>query len=375
MSDCELATSLNIKSGVLRARPTWNQGRKPLQPEGLPAQTRQGQVRAQQSGGADLTHSVCLVYQDMAPFVEADWRLLSERFTVRPFKYRGKRDLPTLAKAIQSSDIVYSWFALGHATAAVRLARFFGRKSIVISGGWDVAALPELPYGAMLGPERRRRTIWTLRNADLVLSVSESNQIETLRWVSRDIPVVPLGVDTNFFAPVGPKQDLVVTVARVTHDASIPTKGVDTFMQIARELPQCRFVLVGGHSPEWGERLRRMASANVELAGWLEREAIRSLFQRARLVVQFSAHESFGLSVAEAMSCECTPIVCDRGALPSLVGTTGTIVPYGSQSEALFAVQKAMRSPGNRAARDRICRLYSLERRRKTLLQLVETLL
>ena len=70
-----------------------------------------------------MVKRVCLVAQHDAPFVEADRRILGEAFEVIPFEYHGKWDIPRLAGAIRRSDLSYSWFAMGHATAAVGLSR------------------------------------------------------------------------------------------------------------------------------------------------------------------------------------------------------------------------------------------------------------
>ncbi len=321
-----------------------------------------------------MKQRICFVFQNPASFVETDRRILAESYEVSPFEYHGKRDVPRLARAVCSSDLTFSWFALGHATAAVRLSRWLRKRSVVVTGGWDVAAMPEIPYGAMLGPSRRHMTRWTLANADLVLAVSESNRSEALQWVSREIPVVPLGVDTEFFLSGGPKENLVVTVAGVTHGAALRTKGLDTFIEVARNMPRLRFVIVGRHSPEWEAKLLAMAPPNIVFTGWLERESLRSLYQKAKVYAQFSAHESFGLSVAEAMACGCTPVVSNRGGLLELVGPIGATVPYGDPGAASQAVEEAMHSGVNTAARERIVESFSLTRRRERLLQLVEAL-
>jgi len=315
---------------------------------------------------------VCLVFQQPASFIEADRQILSESYDVVPFVYHGKRDLVSLIRAIRQCDIAYSWFALGHATAAVMISRWLGRRSVVVTGGWDVAAMPEIAYGAMISQSRRRKTVRTLRRADLVLAVSEANRREAAQWVSRDIRVVHLGVDPGFFRPGGLKQDEVATVAAIGDEWGITKKGLDVFLDVARMMPDVAFTVVGV-SAGVERTLRSKASANVTFTGLLDRGAVRTVYQRSRVYVQLSAHESFGLAVAEAMACACTPVVSDRGSLPEVVGTAGVVVPYGDSTAAARAIRDALRMDGGRA-RSRLVETFPLSRRRDQLLALLERL-
>lgn len=314
---------------------------------------------------------LCLVHQSLAPFVAVDLEILSERYDVCPFEFQRRSDLLRLAGHVRRSRITLSWFALGHATAAVMLSNLFRVPSVVIVGGWDVASMPEIPYGAMLDATRRKKTAWTLRNADLVLAPSNAARSESLRWVDRDVRVVPLGIDTGFLVPSGRKENLVVTAASISHRAVIKTKGLDMFLEVARILPQTEFAVAGHQSAELGAELRAMAPPNVRFTGWLQRDQLRQLFQRASVYGQLSAHESFGVSLAEAMACGCTPVVSDRGALPEVVGRAGSVVPYGDASAAASAVARGIAAGGSSEARTRIEEAFPLERRRQTLLSLV----
>ena len=316
---------------------------------------------------------MCIVFQQPASFIEADRRILSESFDVTTFEYHRKRNLPRLARTILESDISYCWFALGHATAAVALSRWFRKRSVVVVGGWDVVALPEIPYGAMLSPTRRRKTSWTLRRADLVLAVSEANRQDAARWVSRDILTVPLGVDLERFRPAGAKSQEVITVASVSHAQAVAKKGVNVFLEAARRMPETPFVLIGQIAPDVGRRIRADAPPNVTLTGWVDDDTLLRFYQRAAVYVQLSAHESFGLAMAEAMACQCTPVVSDRGALAEVVGTAGIVVPYGDSDAAAQAIREALRANGTRA-RQRVVDEYPLSRRRGRLLALMEAL-
>ncbi len=68
----------------------------------------------------------------------------------------------------------------------------------------------------------------------------------------------------------------------------------------------------------------------IEFSGHLDREGMGSFLSDARLVVQPSlCHETFGLVVAEALSCGTPVVVTDLGALAEVAGPGGLVVPAG----------------------------------------------
>ena len=318
---------------------------------------------------------LCLVYQDLASFVRMDAEILAKYFTVEQIQFRGPSDVLRLARRISTAAVSVSWFALGYATAAVAISRVLRKPSVIFLGGWDVAAMPEIGYGAMVGRSRIRKTTWTLRNATVVFAVSETNRQEARRWTNREVITIPLGVDVDYFVPGDGKKPVVATSASVTHEATIRTKGLDILFDAARQIPQVRFKLFGRHSSEMARVLRVLAPSNVDIMGWLERSDVRSTLQDAAVYAQLSAHESFGLTAAEAMACGCTPVVSDRGALPELVGDSGFVVPYGDAAAAASAIAIALETPKGPKARSRILQRFPLALRQERLLRAIEGLL
>jgi glycosyltransferase involved in cell wall biosynthesis len=91
------------------------------------------------------------------------------------------------------------------------------------------------------------------------------------------------------------KQDLVLWVATV-HDYKRP----ELFLEMARRLPQRRFVMIGGSStpgtrlkPGYFERVREQAAGlpNVEFKGFLPLAEVEPWFDRARVLVNTSVYE------------------------------------------------------------------------------------
>ena len=68
---------------------------------------------------------------------------------------------------------------------------------------------------------------------------------------------------------------------------------------------------------------------HIEFTGFVTDDELLGWYQRAKVYCQLSYYESFGMAAAEAMLCECVPVVTRKGALPEVVGETGFYVEYG----------------------------------------------
>lgn len=309
----------------------------------------------------------------MRTFVKKDLEILKEAFEVRTLKYSNKKDIPKLIWGVLTTDVNFSWFALGYATTAVFLSKLFGKKSIVVAGGWDVVNMPEIGYGAMQGSKRIRYTKFTLKYADKVVAVSESTKKDVIKWVNNsNVEVVYHGfeIDQKQFM----KEDLVITVATSSWQ-TIKLKGLDTFVMTARFLPDMRFMIIGPQIDDPIDYLKNLAPPNVEFIGYTPYEKMIQFFAKAKIYVQVSAQESFGSALAEAMLCKCVPVVTNRGALPEVVGDAGFYVPYGDPEHTAEKIIEALKSDKGKVARKRIKTLFPLEKRKEKLIMIINEIL
>jgi glycosyltransferase involved in cell wall biosynthesis len=319
-----------------------------------------------------MAFDVLLVFPHRATFIDRDEALLRERFAVEAFKYDDWQHLFPLLSRIARCQVAVAWFSLGYAYPMVHLGRVLGKPVVLIAGGWDVEAMPEFDYGAMILAKRRRRNAYALAHASRVLAVSNFTKGRVERWAPRarvevlyhGFPLPPNGI------AIGKRGAL--TVARVS-PATWRLKGLDVFMGAARRLPEVPFTLVGDLSAA-GDLLDGRPR-NVRTTGLLTPAQLALEYARASVYVQLSAVESFGCSLAEAMLSGCVPVVTDRGALPEVVGPVGEQVPYGDVNAATEGIQKALESTDASAAQARIHSHFSIERRARGLVGTIETLL
>ncbi|VVB64356.1 D-inositol-3-phosphate glycosyltransferase [uncultured archaeon] len=316
-------------------------------------------------------------YRSFSSFIKNDYTILSRHFEVREVKISSIFDLIVLAKAIKWCDLSFTWFAGEHAFPAVILSKALGKKSLVMAGGYDVASDKEIGYGQFtLSWHKCAMTKFVLEQADAVLAVSDFTLKEVQKRAKpSNLRLVYNGVDATKFNPgLVHKENLILTVVVISQE-TIKLKGIEDFVRSAELVTEAGFVIVGKDIDGSINRLKSLASENVEFTGRVSEEELLTLYRRAKVYVQVSAYESFGMALAEAMLCGCVPVVTDRGALPELVGDTGFYVPFGDEKKLGYWIKKALVSDQGSRARARIERMFSLKRREEEILRIVEEML
>lgn len=312
---------------------------------------------------------------ELTSFVRKDIELLSTKYEVEKFFFKGRRSIPSLAWRVLRNNLTVSWFAWDHAAWTVRLSRILGKPSVVIVGGFDVASVPEIGYGNLLNPSSAKRTLYALNRTSKALAVSESTKDEAVRFSGReDIQVVYHGFDDKMYSPDGEKKPQVVSVGDVSL-SNMKRKGLATFVETAKLLPDVTFLLVGRIHEDAKAALGKKPS-NLELTGRVSDPELLRLLQESKVYVQVSAHEGFGCSLAEAMLCECVPVVTSKGAIPEVVGDTGEFVPFGDSQATADAVKRMLENDAKgKKARERVRTNFPLDMRREALIRAVEDLL
>lgn len=326
---------------------------------------------------------ILFLTSSLSSFADGDLRMLRKTYPVREVVTGGgpagslmqrlSLGLEILSGVLRT-DMAFSWFAHNHAYLAVMAAGLLGKKSLVVVGGYEVANEPEIGYGALLDPGMAKKIRYIIENADCILAVSEFSRREILAVAGpRRIETVYNGIDTSVFSPGGRKENIVLTVCFVSTE-NIRLKGLDTFIDAARHLPEVRFVLLGRALDDALETLKRGAPDNVEFVGAVGQGELIEWYRRAKVYCQISYRESFGVALAEAMSCECVPVVTDRGALPEVVGDLGFVIPYADTRATVDAISRALISDAGPAARKRVCDTFSVEQREQELRRIIATL-
>jgi len=307
-------------------------------------------------------------------FVKNDYDILSSNFQVDVLSGNSVLDYLKQIHKAKGYDLYFSWWGTSLHTAL--FAKMFKGKSIIVAGGGDATEIPEISYGSFT-TWKKHIVKFVFENADIVLAVSERTKCDLLRHSKpRSIEVVYNGVDTEKYKPKGNKENIVLMLAggRTLNSQIVKRKGIETFVKCAKHLPAIQFVLVAKHKNDTCfKHLKDITPSNVKITGFIPFEKLLNYYQRAKVYVQISFYESFGVSVAEAMLCQCIPVVTNRGAIPEVVGDNGFYVPYGNPEITSKAIKKALDSSNEigKKARQRIKQKFTLKKRENKLTEII----
>jgi glycosyltransferase involved in cell wall biosynthesis len=318
---------------------------------------------------------ILYVHSRRNTFTRIDREALAERHEVVDYLQAGFRPRPAeLWKAVGECDAVVGWFASWHTALALRFARRRGKPSLLIFGGFDTAAMPEIGYGSQRGGLRRGLVRSTAGLATRLVTnsdyswreIGENTDVEPGR-----VTVVHHGIPDRFadVDPRAPRERQALTVGAV-YSVNLARKGHGPFAEAARDLPDVEFVLAGEWWDETGSQLQAKAPANLRLTGYLSDEDLDALFRSAGVYVQASLHEGFGMSLAEAMLAGAVPVVTAAGALPEVVGDTGIVIGEGTPQAIATAVAEAfaLGPEAHAAAREHVRTEFPYEKRRDGIL-------
>lgn len=330
--------------------------------------------------GSQRKIKVLFVFSALSTFIRNDLKILEKHFNVRRLNVttflvprKGRQWLANyfrLLKGILCADVVYAWWAELNAFFTVLFCVILRKKSIIVVGGYEVAYVPAINYGTLLSPIGRLKVKFILHHASKILTVSKSSEKEILHFAKpKTLKLVYNGVDTKRFSPSSTKEKMVLTVVTTVSAATLGIKRLDTYLRASVYLPDVEFILVGEISAGSMTSLKKMGGSNVKFTGYLDYGALLPYYQKAKVYCQLSAHESFGVALAEAMSCGCVPVVTRKYSLPEIVGATGFYVPYNDPEATADAIRRALTSNKGLKARARIEKYFSSKAREKKLIR------
>lgn len=225
------------------------------------------------------------------------------------------------------------------------------RVAVTIHGAHELD--PQFPQSKSLAARLdrvRRRTSYlrTLRQADVVLTVSEFLKQQMMAWFGvpeRKFRVVGNGVEQEFFDAANQPRGVSGQAADRPFVLCVgglnELDGGDRILKVAallqRRQPDLRILVAGGdHRPEW--LAAATEAKNIALLGYVASAQLALLMRDAVALFYPTRYETFGIAAAEAMAAGTPVVTCRSTAVPEVVGEAGLYVDPNSAEESAAAI-------------------------------------
>ena len=183
--------------------------------------------------------------------------------------------------------------------------------------------------------------VWDMRTAagpERMIANSAYIQKRIAKVYRRDSTVIYPPVDIEGLPYQAQKDDYYLAASRM-----VPYKRMSLIVAAFARMPDKKLVVVGD-GPEM-PLIRRIATPNVQILGYLDDVALRAKMSRAKAFV-FAAEEDFGIMPVEAQACGTPVIAFGRGgALETVRGPdkdrpTGLFFDRQTEEAIMMAVHK-----------------------------------
>jgi len=288
-------------------------------------------------------------------------------------------------------NLYFSWWASGSILPFIKAA--LSMKPIVVVAGGNEAMLnydsaDGIPFGYLETPwYKKLATRICLRYATVILVVSKYMVNHVKRLGASNPIVVYHSIDAKTFKPAEYAKIFITTIFN-SYKNTVKIKRGRVFLQsiplILKEFPKQKFMIIGKKGNGY-KQLQQLVSdlciaENIEFIGHIDNSQIPKYLQKSKLYVQISESETFGVAIAEAMSCGIPVVTSRQAAIPEIVGNYGIYVDHNDPKSVATAIinllrkSKSERKEIGLKARSRIVENFSYEKRKKLIKQIIEKL-
>ena len=216
---------------------------------------------------------------------------------------------------------------------------------------------------------------YNFKKADRIIVSSQILKKESQKYTSKDISIIPFGVDTDLFKPLKSQTNDKIVIGTVKSLERIYGIDIllDAFAIIKKALPNknIELHLIGIGSQE--ENLSNQAKTlgvldSVKFLGNLIQTDLPSAYSKFAIAVFLSRSESFGVSILEASACKIPVVVSATGGLLEVVDNkiTGFHTELENSEKAAAKIlqlinDEKLRNRMGKAGREKVIREYALK--------------
>lgn len=208
------------------------------------------------------------------------------------------------------------------------------------------------------------RKLQALKNADLLLAISNSSMLEALEWLQlpdQNVINISSAVDDRFVVTSYSQETMQEVLSRhglrpqfVMYTGGIDLrKNIDSLISSYAKLPvnlrkAHQLAIVCSVHEDEKKRLLNLAKkeglldGDVVMTGFVSDEDLPVLYHACRLFVFPSWHEGFGLPALEAMACGAPVIAANTSSLPEVIGREDALFDPFKQSAITEKMQQAL---------------------------------
>jgi glycosyltransferase involved in cell wall biosynthesis len=289
-------------------------------------------------------------------------------------------------------DLYFSWWASG--SIFPFLVSFFARKPIIVIAGGNEAmfyrdSISQRPKGYLSTPWYKKiATKITLKFSSRILIVSEFMRTDVMKLGARNPKLIYNSVNTEKFAPADLERTEITTVIKLDRDVMELKRGyllLQAIPKVVEKYPEQIFTFIGGKGNAFDECNAICNELgvfkNVQFINNIPNEEVVKWMQRSKLYIQISDTETFGVAIAEAMSCETPVVVSKRGAIPEVVGDLGIYVDHNNPADiasgiiTILEMKNEDRKNLGKNLRKRIVENYSYERRKNEIEKVIDSVI
>jgi len=247
---------------------------------------------------------ILFVHKQDATFIKNDLEILRKHYEVEDFYYTPRKTLQ-LFKKIKNCDLVYIWFISYPAYLIGLINKLYRKKVILIAGGYGVRS-----------DVLKKHKIFKLmvksaiKNATSIFAVSKFTGEEVFKFgvdCEDKTHLVYNGADLKQFHNQHIRgynnRPIAITVGIINTWDRYYLKGIDKFIEFARDTPDSEFYVIG-ISEHIGNKVKDKPM-NVHFYLPVTPQELVYFYNIADMYCQFSKYESFCLTFLEAIACGC----------------------------------------------------------------------
>lgn len=289
-------------------------------------------------------------------------------------------------------DLYFSWWASGSFLPLIK-AKLKRKPIITIAGGNEATlykdSITNNPGGFLNYPIWKKWLIRiTLKLSDQVLVVSEFMKNDVIKLGAKNPIVIHNCVDIDIFYPTYDDRNFITSIFKLDKNTVLLKRGevfIRAIEDVVKKFPTQKFVIIGKKGDDY-ERIINIVTElnltdNIIFTGEIFNEEVIKWIQKSILYVQISDTETFGLAIAEAMSCAVPVLVSNRGAITELVDNCGIYVNHNSVKSVSEGIKSFISKNENEKynlgqnSRKRIIAEFSYKKRKKKLTEIIKNIL